>query len=103
MKSRAIIGEASFTGLRGQLALVVIAAGAFHLAFVDRVLAPVVLIYLSCLIELTRARRARLAFYSGLLLGFLVFAPRLSFFYTIFGLAAVPLWLVLAFWHGLFV
>jgi apolipoprotein N-acyltransferase len=60
------------------------------------------LIYLGCLVELTRTQNGRSAFYSGIALGFLVFAPKLTFFYTIFSMAAVPLWLVLAFWHGLF-
>jgi apolipoprotein N-acyltransferase len=86
-----------------QFALVLMAAVSFHLAFSSPLLAPLIVVYLGCLVELTRAHSARLAFYSGLAIGFLVFAPKLAFFYTIFGPAAVPLWLVLAFWHALFV
>jgi apolipoprotein N-acyltransferase len=88
---------------RAQFALVVLAASAFHLSFAQPLFSPCILIYLGALIELTRAKSGRLAFYSGFVLGLLVFAPRLMFFYTIFGFAAVPLWSVLAFWHGLFV
>jgi hypothetical protein len=42
-------------------------------------------------------------FYPMLALGFLFYAPHLGFFWTIFGAAAIALWLVLAFWLALFV
>ena len=102
MNARAQKTIGSALSAKSQFAFVLIAAAAFHSAFAHRQLAPLILVYLGCLIELTRAETPRGAFYFGLALGFLVFAPKLAFFYNIFGPAAVPLWLVLAFWHALF-
>jgi len=45
---------------------------------------------------------ARSAFYVGLTLGLGLYAPHLGFFWTLFGPAAVILWLVLAFWVAAF-
>jgi apolipoprotein N-acyltransferase len=103
MKERAEESRPMPLRFKGLLVVIALAAVAFHLAFVRPSFAPLILIYLGCLFELTRAHSARAAFYSGLALGMLVFAPKLTFFYTIFGIAALPLWLVLAFWHALFV
>src|SRR4051812_47035083 len=72
--------------------LIGIGAVSFHLAFPSPLLSPLILIYLACLVELPRAHSRRVAFYSGLLLGLLIFVPKLGFFYTIFSLAALPLW-----------
>ena len=87
---------------KAQLALLILAVAAFHIAYSDPRFSPLILIYLGSVIELTRARTPRFAFYFGLALGLLIFAPKLTFFYTIFGAAAFPLWLILAFWHALF-
>ena len=54
------------------------------------------------LIELSRAESSRKVFYPMLALGFLFYAPQLGFFWSIFGAAAIALWLVLAFWIALF-
>jgi apolipoprotein N-acyltransferase len=54
------------------------------------------------LVRLTNQPGVRRAFYFGLATGFLCYAPQLYFFWNIFGPAAVVLWLVLAFWIGLF-
>ncbi|HEX7578350.1 MAG TPA: nitrilase-related carbon-nitrogen hydrolase [Verrucomicrobiae bacterium] len=54
------------------------------------------------LVRLTDQPSVRRAFYFGLAAGFLCFAPQLFFFWHIFNAAAVVLWLVLAFWIGLF-
>jgi apolipoprotein N-acyltransferase len=54
------------------------------------------------LVRLTDQPNARRAFYFGLATGFLCYAPQLFFFWRIFNIAAVVLWLVLAFWIGLF-
>lgn len=89
--------------IKSQIGLIFLGAAGFHTAFIQPAFAPFTLVYIACLIELTRAPSGRAAFYSGLALGLLVFAPRLGFFYTIFGVAAAPLWFVLAFWHALFV
>ena len=39
---------------------------------------------------------------NGWALGLLIYGPQLMFFWTLFGGAAIALWLVLAFWLGLF-
>jgi apolipoprotein N-acyltransferase len=54
------------------------------------------------LVKLTDQPNVRRAFYFGLATGFLCYAPQLFFFWRIFSAAAVVLWLVLAFWVGLF-
>ena len=54
------------------------------------------------LVKLTEQPNVRRAFYFGLATGFLCYAPQLFFFFRIFNVAAVVLWLVLAFWVGLF-
>lgn len=54
------------------------------------------------LVRLTDQPTVRRAFYFGLAAGFLCYAPQLYFFWNIFGPAAIVLWLVLAFWIGLF-
>jgi len=58
--------------------------------------------YALCLVKLTDQPNVRRAFYFGLAAGFLCFAPQLFFFWSIFSIAAIVLWLVLAFWVGLF-
>ena len=54
------------------------------------------------LVKLTDQLNVRRAFYFGLATGFLCYAPQLFFFFRIFNVAAIVLWLVLAFWVGLF-
>jgi apolipoprotein N-acyltransferase len=54
------------------------------------------------LIRLTDQPTVRRAFYFGLATAFLCYGPQLWFFFEIFNVAAVVLWLVLAFWVGLF-
>lgn len=54
------------------------------------------------LVKLTDQPNVRRAFYFGLATGFLCYAPQLFFFWRIFSVAAIVLWLVLAFWIGLF-
>ncbi|HEY2951427.1 MAG TPA: nitrilase-related carbon-nitrogen hydrolase [Verrucomicrobiae bacterium] len=85
-------------------ALVVAVFGilAFHLAYLNRWTAFLMAWFLLCLVALTAVRTARLAFYGGLTIGMLIYAPQLYCFYVIFNAAAVLLWLVLAFWIGLF-
>ena len=58
--------------------------------------------YALALVKLTDQPTVRRAFYFGLATGFLGYAPQLFFFWHIFNAAAVVLWLVLAFWVGLF-
>lgn len=58
--------------------------------------------YACFLVRLTDQPTVRRAFYFGLTAGFLCAAPQLLFFWEIFGPAAIVLWLVFAFWIGLF-
>ncbi len=58
--------------------------------------------YAYFLVRLTDQPTVRRAFYFGLTAGFLCAAPQLFFFWEIFGTAAIVLWLVFAFWIGLF-
>jgi uncharacterized membrane protein len=82
---------------------ILLGTAAFHVAYQWQAAALVIVVYLFGLVQLTRAQTARKAFYSGLLLGLLVGAPRLAFFWTIFSGGAVILWLVFGFWIALFV
>jgi apolipoprotein N-acyltransferase len=54
------------------------------------------------LVQLTDQPTVRRAFYFGLATGFLCAASQLFFFWKIFGPAAIVLWLIFAFWIGLF-
>jgi apolipoprotein N-acyltransferase len=58
--------------------------------------------YAFALVQLTNQPTVRRAFYFGLATGFLGYAPQLYFFWKIFNAAAIVLWLLLAFWIGLF-
>ena len=58
--------------------------------------------YALALVNLTRQRSVRRAFYFGLAAGVCAYAPQLWFFWNIFHQAAVVLWVILAFWIGLF-
>ncbi|HUA39609.1 MAG TPA: nitrilase-related carbon-nitrogen hydrolase [Candidatus Sulfopaludibacter sp.] len=58
--------------------------------------------YAYSLVRLTDQPTVRRAFYFGLGTGFLCAASQLFFFWNIFGATAIVLWLVLAFWIGLF-
>ena len=58
--------------------------------------------YAWALIRLTDQTTVRRAFWLGWAAGFFSYAPQLFFLWNIFHQAAVVLWLVLAFWIGLF-
>jgi apolipoprotein N-acyltransferase len=59
--------------------------------------------YVYCVIQLANQPNVRRAFYFGLGAGFACAAGQAFFFWNIFHAAAVILWLVFAFWIGLFV
>ena len=83
----------------------VLAVACFHTAYTSiRFPAAGLLIfgYAYFLVRLTDQPSVRRAFYFGLTTGFLCYAPQLFFFWRIFNAAAIALWLVLAFWIGLF-
>ena len=75
----------------------------FHLAYSSPILSYFVLGYLLCLVQLARLATGRQAFYVGLAVGLFAVAPQLYCFWVIFGRSAIVLWLILAFWIGLFV
>src|SRR5262245_40163392 len=79
-----------------------VAAGCFHLAYLVPACAFLIGAYAFALLQLPRQRTPLTAMNTGWVLTFLVYAPHLSFFWTIFGPAALALWLVLGFWLALF-
>jgi apolipoprotein N-acyltransferase len=85
------------------LVFVAVAATAFQLASASAATGFLIFAYLFCLVQLTRVRTDRQAFYCGLTVGFLIAMLNLTFLWTIFSAAAIALWLVFALWIGLFV
>jgi len=79
-----------------------VAAVAFHVAQLSPALGGFMVVFLFALLQLSRVSHRMTAMNNGWLLGLAVYAPHLGFFWTIFGPAAIALWLVLAFWLGLF-
>ena len=88
---------------RWMLFYIILAAVCFHVAYSASFLGIAIVGYLCALIQLARAPTGRQAFYSGLAAGLLTVAPQLICLWRIFGFPAIVLWLVLAFWIGLFV
>ncbi|MGP8202229.1 MAG: nitrilase-related carbon-nitrogen hydrolase [Limisphaerales bacterium] len=58
--------------------------------------------FLYCLFRLADVSTSRRAFYIGLGIGLAIYAPQLSFFWTIFQAGAISLWLILSIWLGFF-
>jgi apolipoprotein N-acyltransferase len=81
---------------------IIIAASAFHLGYSSSGASPLIMVYLFALLRLTCNDSGRKSFYSGLAVGLLIALGRLTFFWNIFGGGSVALWLVFAFWIGLF-
>lgn len=87
------------------VASLVLAVICFNLAYVSHWAAATGLLifgYAFFLVRLTDQPNVRRAFYFGLAVGFSCAAGQAFFFFNIFSLAAVILWLVFAFWVGLF-
>ena len=83
----------------------VLAVACFHLAYTSLKFPAAGLLifgYAFGLVQLTNQTSVRRAFYFGLATGFLCAAPQCFFFWKIFSVAAIVLWLVFAFWIGLF-
>jgi apolipoprotein N-acyltransferase len=83
----------------------ILAVACFHAAYVSiklPLLGLFIFGYAYFLVRLTDQPTVRRAFYFGLVTGFLCAAPHLFFFWKVFGPAAIVLWLVFAFWIGLF-
>lgn len=90
---------------RSAMLLIVGAVACFQLAYLRTDLGPLSLLiigYVVCLTQLSRLRTTRQSFYAGLITGFFCVAPQLLCFWNIFGPAAIPLWIVLAFWIAAF-
>jgi apolipoprotein N-acyltransferase len=75
----------------------------FHAVYALPQLGFLVVLYLFALVRLCGAGTWRRAFYSGLAVGVAIGAFQLAFFWRIFSAGAIALWLVYAFWIGLFV
>ncbi|MCW5556789.1 MAG: hypothetical protein KIT22_02950 [Verrucomicrobiae bacterium] len=110
MQQAASIGQAEPSGERAWVPLfwwgVPLALGsaaAFQVAFLVAPLCGLVVVSLGCLFALRRVATPRQAFYLGLLAGFGVYAPQMGFLWRIFHIAAIPLWIILSSFHGLFV
>ncbi len=82
---------------------VIVATAAFHAAYASVNGSFLIVLYLFALLQLAQTDRWRKAFYPGLAVGFLIAAVRLEFFWRLFSGGALALWLVYAFWIGLFV
>jgi apolipoprotein N-acyltransferase len=82
---------------------IIVAAAAFHAAYASVSTSPLIILYLFALLRLAQTDRWRQAFYSGLAVGLLIAVLRLAFFWPLFSGGALALWLVYAFWIGLFV
>ncbi len=85
---------------RRAVLLVAVAIVTFQMAFEWPALCWLVLAYLGCLFALRRLKTPRQSFYVGLLVGLGVFVPQTWFLWRIFEVAAFPLWLILALFHG---
>lgn len=75
----------------------------FHGAFLEAELACLTVGYLACLIELRRLPTPRAAFYAGLVVGLGIYVPPMAFLGSVFGVAALVLWTILASFHAVFV
>lgn len=82
---------------------VAVAVAAFHAAYAFANASVLIVIYLFALLRLAQTDHWRKAFYPGLAVGLLIAAARLAFFWRLFSGGAAALWLVYAFWLGLFV
>jgi apolipoprotein N-acyltransferase len=89
-------------GVSHGLILALVALAAFHLAYSIRGCGFLISVFLACLFALSRLPTGRQAFYAGMAIGVAAYAPHLSFFWVVFGPAAMALWLVLAFWIAMF-
>ncbi len=85
------------------MTLALAGVASFHLAYQFPVLSWLMVVFLCCVFQLCKLRSARRAIWIGMLVGLACYAPRLAFFWTLFGAAAVALWCVLSFWLALFI
>jgi apolipoprotein N-acyltransferase len=74
----------------------------FHLAYTLKNCQLLFVVFFYCLCHLANVQTSRKAFYIGMGIGLAIYAPQLSFFWRIFQAGAIPLWLILSLWLGLF-
>ncbi len=86
----------------GLVAYAATAVTAFHIAYSLPGTGVFMLVFLFCVAQLARAETPRRAFYPGLAIGVAAYGPQSAFFFNIFSFGACALWVVLAFWLGLF-
>jgi apolipoprotein N-acyltransferase len=86
--------------VREQILWSVGAAVSFHVGY--EFCPPIIFVFLLCVYQLAHVRTRPHAMYAGWMLGLLIYGPQLSFFWNIFGSAAIALWLVLATWLSVF-
>lgn len=83
--------------------LMLLAALCYHAALWLPPAAPwLVMLSAAALCAMVGARTARRAFYAGIGAALLIYIPQLWFFFGIFKVVAIPLWLCLAVWVGIF-
>jgi apolipoprotein N-acyltransferase len=99
-ESRVIKEKATWPGI---LVWVVVAAVAFHLAYLSAKTVFFAVVYLFALLQLTKGETCRKRFYPGLVVGVAIAGVQLAFFWKIFSQGAIALWFVYAFWIALFV
>lgn len=96
------IQDTASLGWKGGIGWSLTATGAFQLAHTVVDLWFLYGVFLFACLKLTGLRSNRVTLRVAWLLGLAVYGPQLKFFWTIFGPAAVALWLVLATWLGVF-
>jgi hypothetical protein len=74
----------------------------FHLAYTVRHCQIWIVVFLYCLFHLANLGTSRRTFYVGLGIGMAIYAPQLTFFWTIFQGGAIALWVILSCWLALF-
>src|ERR1700679_3343276 len=94
------------TGWAKSFLWLALAVACFHAAYYASGKFPaaglLIIGYAFGLVQLASQPSVRRAFYFGFTAGFLCAAPQLYFFWKIFSVAAIVLWIVFAFWIGLF-
>jgi apolipoprotein N-acyltransferase len=94
--------ETSQLRVREAVFWTLVAAAAFHFAYFSATTTLLIVLYPFALLQLASAESWRKAFYAGLMVGLIIAVGRLDFFWRIFSAGSVALWIVYAFWIGLF-
>jgi apolipoprotein N-acyltransferase len=81
---------------------IAVAAVSFYLAYLSSLWAWSIGVYVFAMAQLCHTGAPRRAFYSGLAVGLLLAVGQLAFFWRLFSFSAIALWVVYAFWLGLF-